>query len=88
MRRVGAELLLPVAGEPHGGLWGDGTDFETLLSVLLKGSPYSYYTERGIWIFGAAASDGLSSATVLPLVYRSVSKVEEIIPEALKQTSR
>ena len=67
------------------GVWVDGTDFETLLSVLLKGSPYSYYTERGIWIFGAAASDGLSSATVLPLVYRSVSKVEEIIPEALKQ---
>lgn len=67
------------------GVWVDGTDFETLLSVLLKGSPYSYYTERGIWIFGAAASDGLSSSTVLPLVYRSVSKVEEIIPEALKQ---
>ena len=67
------------------GVWVDGTDFETLLSVLLKGSPYSYYTERGIWIFGAAASDGLSSATVLPLVYRAVSKVEEIIPEALKQ---
>ena len=67
------------------GVWVDGTDFETLLSVLLKGSPYSYYTERGIWIFGAAASDGLSSSTVLPLIYRSVSKVEEIIPEALKQ---
>ena len=67
------------------GVWVDGTDFETLLSVLLKGSPYSYYTERDIWIFGAAASDGLSSATVLPLVYRAVSKVEEIIPEALKQ---
>ena len=54
------------------GVWVDGTDFETLLSVLLKGSPYSYYTERGIWIFGAAATDGLSSATVLPLVYRAV----------------
>ncbi|WP_417012993.1 type II secretion system protein GspD [Alistipes sp.] len=67
------------------GIWIEGTDFETLLSVLLKGSPYSFYTERGIWIFGAAASDGLSSATVLPLVYRSVSKVEEIIPEALKR---
>ncbi len=67
------------------GIWVEGTDFETLLSVLLKGSPYSYYTERGIWIFGAAASNGLSSAAVLPLVYRSVSKVEEIIPEALKR---
>ena len=67
------------------GIWVDGTDFETLLSVLLKGSPYSYYCERGVWIFGAAATDGLASATVLPLVYRAVSQVEGIIPEALKQ---
>ncbi len=66
------------------GIWVEKTDFETLLSVLLKGSPYSYYSERGIWIFGAAATDGLASATVLPLVYRAVSRVEEIIPEALK----
>lgn len=67
------------------GVWVDGTDFETLLSVLLKGSPYSYCTERGIWIFGTAATDGLSSACVLPLVYRAVAQVEEIIPQALKQ---
>ena len=67
------------------GIWVENTDFETLLSVLLKGSPYSYYCERGVWIFGAAATDGLASATVLPLVYRAVSQVEGIIPEALKQ---
>ncbi len=66
------------------GIWVEDTDFETLLSVLLKGSPYSYCTERGIWLFGAAATDGLAAATVLPLAYRAVSQVEEIIPEALK----
>ena len=67
------------------GIWVENTDFETLLSVLLKGSPYSYYMERGIWIFGTAATDALTSACVLPLVYRAVSNVEQIIPEALKR---
>lgn len=67
------------------GIWIEGTDFETLLSVLLKGSPYSFYTERGIWIFGTAERDGLHAASVVPLVCRAVSKTEEIIPEALKR---
>ena len=67
------------------GIWVDDTDFETLLAVLLKGSPYSYYCERGIYVFGASQSDGLSSATIVPLAFRAVSMVEEIIPAALKQ---
>lgn len=67
------------------GIWVDDTDFETLLAVLLKGSQYSYYCERGIWVFGASQGDGLSSATIVPLAFRAVSKVEEIIPAALKQ---
>lgn len=67
------------------GIWVDDTDFETLLAVLLKGSPFSYYRERGIWVFGSAQTDGLAAATVLPLIYRSVSKLEETIPEALKK---
>lgn len=67
------------------GIWVDHTDFETLLAVLLKGSPYTYYCERGIWIFGAAQGDGLQSATIVPLAFRAVSKVEEVVPAALKQ---
>lgn len=67
------------------GIWVDNTDFETLLAVLLKGSQYSYYQEREIYIFGTAQSDGLGSATIVPLAFRAVSKVEEIIPAVLKQ---
>lgn len=67
------------------GIWVDDTDFETLLTVLLKGSPYTYYCERGIWIFGAAGGDGLQSATIVPLSFRAVSKVEDVVPAALKQ---
>ncbi len=67
------------------GIWVDDTDLDTLLSVLLKGSQYSYYFERGIYIFGATQSDGLTSALSVPLVYRAVAQVEETIPAALKQ---
>lgn len=67
------------------GIWVDDIDFETLLAVLLKGSEYSFYEQRGIWIFGAAASDRLGSATVVELEYRSVSKAEELIPSTLKE---
>lgn len=66
-------------------IWVDDTDFETLVTVLLKGSPYSYYCERDIWVFGVAQGDGLASATIVPFAFRAVSKVEEIIPAALKQ---
>ncbi|WP_295940247.1 secretin N-terminal domain-containing protein [uncultured Alistipes sp.] len=67
------------------GIYVNDTDFETLLAVLLKGSQYSYYCERGIYVFGAAQSDGLGSAIVVPLAFRAVSKIEEVIPAALKQ---
>ena len=67
------------------GIWVDATDFETLLAVLLKGSQYSYYCERGIYVFGAAQGDGLASASVVALAFRAVSKVEDVIPAALKQ---
>lgn len=67
------------------GIWVDRTDFDTLLAVLLKGSPYSYYCERGIYVFGAAQGSGFSSATVVSLVFRSVSRMEEVIPAALRQ---
>ncbi len=67
------------------GIWADDTDFETLLAVLLKGSDYSFCEQHGIWIFGTAAADRLGSATVVELEYRSVSKVEELIPSTLKE---
>lgn len=67
------------------GIWVEDTDFETLLSVLLRGSKYSYYRERGIWIFGAAQSDALASASVFALAHRAVSKTEALIPAALRK---
>lgn len=68
------------------GIWADNVDFETLLSVLLKGSPYSYCCERGVWVFGSAQGDGLKSASVVPLACRAVARMDELIPAVLKQS--
>lgn len=67
------------------GIWVDDTDFETLLAVLLKGSPYSYYCERGIWVFGAAQTDGMHSVTIVPLTCRAVASLEQLVPSALRE---
>lgn len=67
------------------GIWADNTDFETLLSVLLKGSPYTYYAERGIWLFGTTQQTDMTSVSIVPLTFRAVALLEELIPEPLKQ---
>lgn len=67
------------------GIWVSNTDFETLLSVLLKGSSYTYYKEHDIWFFGSEKSPWMESTVVLPLVYRSVATLDELIPASLRQ---
>lgn len=61
-------------------------EFETLLGVLLAGTQYSYYRENGIYIFGTSTANnpGLFSVRVIPLHYRSVNTLEEVIPENLR----
>lgn len=60
-------------------------DLETLFNVLFTGTEYSYYEEAGIYMFGASSADKtLISTRVIPLKYRTVSKVEEVIPAGLK----
>lgn len=75
--------------------------FNTFLSVMLAGTPASYYVENDIYIFGSAggggspegvggrgggaSSAGLFSARVITLDNRSVNKLEESIPEQLRQ---
>jgi type IV pilus assembly protein PilQ len=76
-------FLSPVSGQTS--VWVRGVDFETLLDVLLRGSNFSYYLEDGIYIFGASVSDNrLVAVEKYDMRYRSVNKVSEAIPEALK----
>lgn len=59
--------------------------FDELLSVMLSGTPYSYYIENGIYIFGSSsASAKLSSVKVIPIEYRSVNKMIGLIPDNIK----
>lgn len=61
------------------------TDVRTLFNVLFTGTPYSYYEEGGVYMFGGSAGDkGLVSARIVPMKYRAADKVVEIIPETLK----
>jgi len=62
-------------------IYVNDVDFETLLGVLLAGTPHSFYYENGIYIFG----DEIISVKVVPLRFRSVNKVEELIPDQLKR---
>ncbi|MCC8035834.1 MAG: type II secretion system protein GspD [Rikenellaceae bacterium] len=60
-------------------------EFESLMATLLSGTPYSYYRENGIYVFGSLPNNpGLFSVRVIPLVYRSVNKLEDIIPDNLR----
>lgn len=55
--------------------------FETLLGTMFAGTKYGYYSENDIYIFGSFSDDNLNSLKVIPLMYRSVSKIDQIIPK-------
>ena len=58
---------------------------ETLLNVMLAGTSYSYYIENGVYMFGNSSKEKpLISVRLLQLKYRTVEKVTELIPQALK----
>ena len=57
--------------------------FETLLDVLFSGTPFSYYKENGIYFFGKKGNE-LTSVKIISLQNRSVNKLEEVIPQNLK----
>jgi type IV pilus assembly protein PilQ len=77
-------FISPVDGSAS--LYLKDVGLHTLLKVLFTGTPYSYYEEEGILMFGISKEDALLSAKVIPLENRSVENTIEIIPEDLKQT--
>lgn len=66
-------------------VFAEDVDVPTLLNVLFAGTPFTYQEEGGVYIFGSTAKDkSLVTTRVIPLRYRTVDKVEELIPTALK----
>lgn len=57
---------------------------KTLFNVLFTGTPYSFYVEDGIYMFGESQDKEVFSTQVIPMRYRTVEKLVEVIPENLK----
>ncbi len=57
---------------------------KTLFKVLFTGTPYSYYEEDGIFMFGESQDKELFATQVIPMKYRTVEKLAEVVPENLK----
>ncbi|MDR2065851.1 MAG: type II secretion system protein GspD [Prevotellaceae bacterium] len=79
-------FITPVDGQT--GIYVNNVDLETLLSVILSGTQYSYYKENGIYFFGASGvaqeNRNITAVKNISLTFRSVAKVEEIIPANIK----
>jgi type IV pilus assembly protein PilQ len=59
---------------------------DIFFNTLFAGTPFSYYKENDIYYFGTSAKEkNLTSVSVLPLKYRSVDKISDLIPSQLKQ---
>ncbi len=67
------------------GIFVKDVDVETLFDVLFTGTPYTYYVEEGIYMFGEAKDEKVFSTKVIPMVYRTVDNLTEIIPDNLKK---
>lgn len=62
----------------------DKVDFDSFLSVIFTGTNFTWRVDNGIYIFGKAnQGPSLSSARVVPMKFRSVDKVLEIIPKEM-----
>ncbi|MDR0753873.1 MAG: type II secretion system protein GspD [Prevotellaceae bacterium] len=79
-------FITPVGGQT--GIYVNNVDFKTLLSVILSGTQYSYYEENGIYFFGnsnaAQETRNITAVKNIFLTFRSVAKVEDIIPANIK----
>lgn len=60
-------------------------DIPSLFHVLFAGTPFLFREENGVYLFGAQEQQKILRTTaVIPLRYRTVENVPELIPEALK----
>jgi len=67
------------------GIYVDKVDFEAFLKVLFTGTDISWRVDNGIYIFGKTGdTNRLSVVKVVPMRYRAVDKVFDIIPAELK----
>ena len=66
-------------------LYVRNVDIPSLFHVLFAGTPFLFREENGIYLFGSQEQQkNLRTTTVIPLRYRTVENVPDLIPEILK----
>lgn len=56
----------------------------TLLNAIFSGTPYSWKIENGIYILGdTQANNDISITKIIPMQYRSVDKIQGLIPSLI-----
>lgn len=61
-------------------------DFDSFLNTLFTGTRFTWRVDNGIYLFGKSDQNSpLFSTRVLPMKYRTVDKVVDIIPKEMKQ---
>jgi type IV pilus assembly protein PilQ len=82
-QRLNYFFVSPIQGQTS--IYVREVDFRTLLDVMLLGTAFSYHHEDGIYIFSTAGGkEGLPVVEKVDMKYRSVDKLSEVIPDALK----
>lgn len=77
-------FITPVSGMTA--LYITDADVNTLFNTMLTGTSYSYYLQDGIYFFGQQPENKtLTSFRVIPLRYRAVEKMTDVIPPQLKE---
>lgn len=59
------------------------SEYEEFLLQVLKGTPYSYKFENGIYFIGDKKLEELKESRVISLQYRTVDKLKELLPQSL-----
>lgn len=68
------------------GIFVEKVNFDSFLKVIFTGTNFTWRVDNGIYMFGKEnQGTSLSTARVIPMKFRSVDKVMEIIPKDLSQ---
>ena len=63
----------------------DSANYNQLLKYLLNGTEYTFKKDSGIYLIGERNLEGLRNTEIVALKYRTVDKIQDIIPPDLKK---
>jgi len=83
--RLGLNYFMEEGVDHITGIFVDKVELDAFLKVLFIGTDLSWRVENSIYIFGKTGeSNTLSVVKVVPMRYRAVDKVQDVIPMELK----